>query len=132
MYCLNNASSYVDWYIICEILNIVPALKSNKNNKLLVIFTVVFKLCATIILVIFAQNVYYDVLDVQVASESDNSVRSSDFYYVKTAEIPDNVLMDLLLLNFDETDKNKIYNYANPTDAYMGMKLVLTMIKKKV
>ena len=61
--------------LFVKFLNIVPALKSNKNNKLLVIFTVVFKLCATIILVIFAQNVYYDVLDVQVASESDNSVK---------------------------------------------------------
>jgi len=117
--------------LFVKFLNIVPALKSNKNNKLLVIFTVVFKLCATIILVIFAQNVYYDVLNVQVASETDNSVRSSDFYYVKTAEIPDNVLMDLLLLNFDETDKNKIYNYANPTDCLYGHEASFNHDKKE-
>ncbi len=118
--------------LFVKFMNIVPALKSNKNNKLLIVFTIVYKLCATIILVVFAQNVYYDMLDLQVANETNGSVKSSDFYYIKTAEIPDGVLMDLLLLNFDETDSDKIYNYANPTDYLYGHEARLNYDKKEV
>lgn len=103
-----------------KFLSVLPALKNNKNNKLLIIFTIAFKLCATIILMIFAQNVYYDILDLQVANKTNDSVKSSDFYYMKTSEIPDDVLMDLILVNFDQSDNDKIYNYANPTDYLYG------------
>ena len=114
-----------------KFLNIVPALKSNRNNKLLIIFTIVFKVCATIVLVIFAQNVYYDILDLQVANKTNDSVKSSDFYYIKTSEIPDDVLMDLILAKFDESDNDKIYNYANPTDCLYGHEVSMNHNKKK-
>lgn len=114
-----------------KFLNILPALKSNKNNKLMMIFIIVFKLCVTIILVFFAKNVYYDVLDLQVANLANDTVQSADFYYIKTPEIPDDVLTELLLSNFDEIGTDNVYDYSNPTNCLYGHESILNHDKKE-
>lgn len=118
--------------LFVKFLNITPALKNNKNNKLMMIFIIAFKLCATIILVFLAKNVYYDILDLQVANLANDSVESADFYYIKTSEIPDDILMDLLLSNFSKIDTDKVYDYSNPTNYLYGHESILNHDKKEI
>lgn len=116
--------------LFVHFLDIVAALKSSKNSKLLMVFTVAFKICATIVFILFAKNVYYDTMDMQVATLADKSVNSSEVYYIKTSEIPDENIMDLLLSVFDETDNSKIYNYSNPTRVLYGHDAILNQKQK--
>lgn len=113
-------------------LNIVTALKNNKNNKLLITFIIIFKLCATIILIISAKNVYYDILDLQVTKTYNNNINSNDFYYIQTSCTPDDKLMNIILTKLEELDNDEIYNYSYATDNLYGHESVLNTRKKRL
>ena len=117
--------------LFVNFLAIVPALKSDKNSKLLMVFKIAFKICATIVLVLFAKNVFYDTVDLQVATLADKNASSSSLYYIKTSEIPDEDLMPLVLSIFDKIDNNKVYNYSNPTDVLYGHDAAFDQEKKE-
>lgn len=116
--------------LFVHFLDVVAALKSNKNSKLLMTFTVAFKICATIVLILFARNVYSDTVDFHIATLADKSVNSSEVYYIKTSEIPDENIMNLLLAAFDEIDNSKIYNYSNPTRVLYGHNAIFNQKQK--
>lgn len=113
--------------LFIKFINITSALKSSKNNISLLVLSIAFKLLATIILVIFAKDVFYDVVNFQAISSSVESSNNSEFYYINTSEVPDDSTMETILSIFDEVDNDKIYNYdADPmyclsvTDAIMN------------
>ncbi len=101
--------------IFIKCINIISALKSSKNNISLLILSIAFKLLATIIFVLFAKNVFFDVVNFQSVNTAIESSNNSEFYYINTSEIPDDATMEKILSIFDEVDNDKIYTYeADP------------------
>lgn len=99
--------------LFIKCINIIAALKSSKNNKSLLILSVAFKLVATIILVLFAKDVYFDALRLANVTSSMENAKNSEFYYINTSNVPDDATMESILTIFDEVDNDKIYTYRN-------------------
>ena len=67
------AVSFFIGAVFVNCMSILPSIKNKKNNKLILSFTVVFKICITVILLLFAKSVYYEVLDLKTTTYYTNN-----------------------------------------------------------
>lgn len=116
--------------IFVKILKIVPALKNNKNNKILIILLVVFKVAITGIFIFSATHLCNDYLDYKLTGEGYESIENKNFNYIKTSKTPDENLMKNILIAMGNSNSEDIYNYSNPTYSLSGHE-VFNNIKKR-
>lgn len=116
--------------IFVKILKIVPALKNNKNNKILIILLVVFKVAITGIFIFSATHLCNDYLDYKLTVEGYESIENKNFNYIKTSKSPDENLMKNILIAMGNSNLEDIYNYSNPTYSLSGHE-VFNNIKKR-
>lgn len=116
--------------IFVKILKIVPALKNNKNNKILIILLVVFKVAITGIFIFSATHLCNDYLDYKLTVEGYESIENKNFNYIKTSKTPDENLMKNILIAMGNSNLEDIYNYSNPTYSLSGHE-VFNNIKKR-
>lgn len=116
--------------IFVKILKIVPALKNNKNNKILIILLVVFKVAITGIFIFSATHLCNDYLDYKLTVEGYESIENKNFNYIKTSKTPDENIMKNILIAMGNSNLEDIYNYSNPTYSLSGHE-VFNNIKKR-
>lgn len=111
--------------LFVKFLDIIPALKNNKNNKLLIGLIATFKVLATFILMVSINNVYHGYLSMKVVEAGCENLKDFNPCYIKTSEQPDDSLMAELLTIIDRVDDEKIYNYSEPTECLIGSDVIL-------
>ena len=111
--------------LFVKFLDIIPALKNNKNNRLLIVLITAFKICATFVLMVSINNVYHGFLSMNVVDAGYENLKGFNVCYIKTSEKPDESLMTELLDIIDKVDNEKIYNYSEPTKSLSGSDVIL-------
>lgn len=106
--------------IFIRVLNIIPALKNNKNNKMLIILIVAFKVVITGIFIFSATHLFNDYLDYKLTQEGYKNIESKNLNYIKTSKTPDEKLMKNILIAMEKSDVKDIYDYSNPSYSLSG------------
>lgn len=116
--------------IFIKTLRIIPALKNNKNNKIIIILVVSFKVAITGIFIFSATHLCNDYLDYKLTTEGYESIESKNFNYIKTSKTPDENLMESILLAMEKCHLEDIYDYSNPSYSLNGHE-IFNNIKKR-
>ena len=116
--------------IFIKTLRIIPALKNNKNNKIIIILVVSFKVAITSIFIFSATHLCNDYLDFKLTTEGYESIESKNFNYIKTSKTPDENLMENILLAMEKCHSEDIYDYSNPSYSLNGHE-IFNNIKKR-
>lgn len=106
--------------IFVKMLKIIPALKNDKNNKILIMLLVVFKVAITGIFIFSATHLYNDYLDYKLTSKGYESIEDKNFSYIKTSKTPDANLMEDILVAMEASNLEDIYDYSNPSYSLCG------------
>lgn len=113
-----------------KILKIIPALKNNKNNKILIILITAFKVVITGIFIFSATHLCNDYLDYRLTIQGYKNIDSKNFDFIKTSKVPDENLMKNILNSIENCDAEDIYNYSNPSYSLNGHE-VFNNVKKR-
>lgn len=114
---------FLVWLIgsVCiNAFSIIPALKNDKNNKIILGVSIAFKIFVTLILLQFAKNVFFDIHDLNDINHYTKHSNGNDFYYFQTSVIPDATLTSRIHDVIKDIDDNDLYNYAHPMEVMFG------------
>lgn len=115
-------SAFIGTFFIHKI-NRVSAIKNKKNNKLIFNILVLFKIFATILLIISMNYSIEYIYRLNATFQDINKMQKYDLYKIHTSVAPDETLQEKLKQIIDSLSDKNVYNYCVPDNNFDILKI---------